>query len=185
MLKLNTSIKDRDLLQMSVMKALYRDVQVRIYGNNDGKLRIDECLSTRLCSKLEEYGKLRDGYIDPYEAGFLVYKGVAEFNGKTGEEAFEKIIGFIDDFLMFQVYLDLRKRGKRVSRGPRRRSLLLIEGSHVYEVHVMSEGEIITPRELAELSKYSLANARTPIAAIVDSTGIITYYSMAKSDIIK
>ncbi len=160
-------------------------VQIKLKSEGDGKLRVSECLSQRLCNKLEEYGKLREGYIDPYEAGFLVYKGIAEFDGRIGEEAFEKIIGFIDDFLMFQVYLDLRKRGKRVTRGPRKRSLLLIEGSHIYEVHVMSEGETITPHDLAELSKYSLANARTPIAAIVDSTGIITYYSMAKSDIIK
>jgi tRNA splicing endonuclease len=150
-----------------------------------GKLRLVKCLSERLCNKLEEYGKIKDNILDIYEAGFLAYKGMLEVDGKRGEDAFEKILPLIDDFLVFQVYLDLRKKGKKVIRGPVRRSLLLIEGAHVYEIHVLGEGELTTPRDMVKLAEYSSANARHPVVAIVDSTGIITYYTMRKSDSIK
>ncbi|MCE4614573.1 MAG: hypothetical protein F7B60_03495 [Desulfurococcales archaeon] len=159
-------------------------VQIKAEIESD-KLKVIECLSERLCSKLEEYGKIQDNGLDVYEAGFLAYKGLLEVNGKTGEDAFEKILPLIDDFLVFQVYLDLRKRGKRVIRGPIRRSLLLIEGSRIYEIHVLGEGEFTTPKDIVKLAEYSSVNARHPVVAIVDSTGIITYYTMRKSDSIR
>ncbi len=158
------------------------DIQVRVVTEGR-KLKIVECVSSRLCTKLEELGKLSpDGYLDVYEAGYLAYKGMLELNGKVGDTAFEKILPLIDDFLMFQVYLDLRKRGKRVIRGPAKRSLLIIEPNRIIEVHVLGEGEHITPGALADLADYSTANSRIPIVAIVDSTGIITYYNMRRSD---
>lgn len=159
-------------------------VQIKVIIES-GKLKITECLSDRLCSKLKEYGKIQDDYLEIYEGGFLAYRGMLEVNGKSGEEAFENILPLIDDFLVFQVYLDLRKKGKKVVRGPASRSLLLIEGSRIYEIHVLGEGENTTPKDIVKLAEYSSANARQPVVAIVDSTGIITYYTMRKSDSIK
>ena len=162
----------------------WMEVQIKAVIES-GKLKITECLSERLCSKLKEYGKIQDDYLEVYEGGFLAYRGMLEVNGKTGEDSFEKILPLIDDFLVFQVYLDLRKKGKKVIRGPIRRSLLLIEGSHIYEVHVLGEGEYTTPKDIVKLAEYSSANARQPVVAIVDSTGLISYYTMRKSESIK
>ncbi len=164
------------------MNETHDKIQIRVVTEGR-KLKVVECISSRLCTKLEELGKLSpDGYLDVYEAGYLAYKGMLELNGKVGDTAFEKVLPLIDDFLMFQVYLDLRKRGKRVIRGPAERSLLIIEPNRIIEVHVLGEGEHITPGALADLADYSTANSRIPIVAIVDSTGIITYYNMRRSD---
>ena len=143
----------------------------------NGKIYIGECGELRLCSKLRVDQRLdEDGFLDLLEAGYLAFQGLLCVEDKCGWDAFSIISRLVGDLSLLTVYIDLRRRGKRVIRGPLRDSLLVLGGSRSVEIHVLAEYREVNLSDLIGRLKLSVANNRNPVLAIVDRTGIITYY---------
>jgi len=112
-----------------------------------------------------------------YEAAYLVYRGRAAFMGESGWGAAFRLLGAAGaDVDVFFVFMDLRRRGRRPSVGLRRRTLVYRHGSGRYEVLVLSEGYPVKLEDLVEWSRVSASDGYTPIIAVVDRHGIVTYY---------
>ncbi len=161
-----------------VTRAGTRDVEAYARASLRGELRLVDCLSERFCSQLEAHGSLRDGVIDPLEGAFQAARGRIIVDGSTGWPAalrvVEALIGDVDYFI---VYYDLRRRGRRVRRGVRRRTLLVYYSPRrVAEVLVLSEGRRVTVESIIEWSRLASADGHEPVVAVVDSYGRATYY---------
>lgn len=143
----------------------------------DGGVYLGDCGESRLCNKLRADGRLgEDGFLDLLEAGYLAFQGLLCVEDKCGWDAFSIVSRLVGDLNLLTVYIDLRRRGKRVIRGPMRDSLLVLGGSRSIEVYVLAEYREVTLSDLIERLRLSVANNRNPVLAIVDRTGIITYY---------
>jgi len=81
------------------------------------------------------------------------------------------------DLETFIVYYDLKKRGKKVTIGPRPRTLIYSLGpGRAAEVLILSEGTYVKPMDIVAWSERAVADAHEPVVAIVDETGGVTYY---------
>ncbi|MGC9072427.1 MAG: tRNA-intron endonuclease family protein [Acidilobus sp.] len=115
---------------------------------------------------------MAEGQEEAYERAFSAVKDRGDW-----PEALNTIGSLGLDFELFLVYYDLRRRGRRVALGRRPRTLLVEERpSRIAEVLVLSEGRPVKPSEIAEWSRLAVSDSHEPVLAIVDESGIITYY---------
>ncbi len=120
------------------------------------------------------------------EALYLAYMGAARLIAGDGRE-----LGFEDAMLLyssvnpyawveFEVFHDLRRRGRLVVMGPRSHTLLMKKSrkSSGYSTYilVMEESRSIPVTALANFVEEAMKNGWEPLLAIVDRYGDIIYY---------
>ncbi len=150
----------------------------------DDGLFLRDCLSQRFCNQLVGAGSMSEGRIDPLEGAYQVAKGRLEVEGVDSGwvGALEVARRLLRDVDLFLVYYDLRRRGRRVRRGVRPRTLIVsYSGRRMLEVLVLSEGRPTSVRRIVEWSKAAAKDDYEPIIAVVDDYGIVTYYSARAS----
>ncbi len=158
-------------------------ILLRVLGN--GEVSIEK--GDREAAKLLGY-PAPPRSISIVEATYLVYSGQAQAVDEKGKE-----LGFQDlvslglrqspyAWVLFEVYLDLRKRGKIPVPGPRRHSILIRRSKgasrYTHYILVLEESRRIGVEELLSFVEESMHNGWEPVVAIVDRYGDITYYSM-------
>ncbi len=98
-------------------------------------------------------------------------------NDKDWQKAIKMIEDLHLDLETFIVYFDLRRRGKKVTVGPRPRTLLYnVTDNRTAEVLILSEGNYVKLMDIVRWSQRAVADAHEPILAIVDESGGVTYY---------
>ena len=144
----------------------------------DGKVIIISCIDKELCRSLEKAGYLEARVLDPVEAAYQLSRGRMLLEGcGTGWSCTLKLLqDFNVDIDVFAVYRDLRRKGRKPRMGFRPRTLLYEHNSRVHEVLVLSEGYVEKLSRIIEWGRQAAADNHTPIIAVVDRTGIITYY---------
>ncbi len=149
----------------------------------EGRVRVRECIAERLCQQLRGAGAMSGDSVDVLEAAYQVVRGrlVVEGYGSGWAGALKLVNDLLGDVDLFIVYYDLRRRGRRVKRGIRRRTLHMIRGKEVVEVLVLSEGTSTSVRELFEWSSLASGDDHVPVIAVVDGYGEVTYYEARAS----
>ncbi len=148
-----------------------------ILGVKGEGLRIVECFEERLCRILEDRGVLANGVLDELEAAYLIARCRARVGVECGWVKAIEVLSGPDKVDLFLVYYDLRKRGRRVVRGYRRRTLIVYRGSsRPVEVLVLSEGSLVTIGDIIEWSRIASGDGKDPVVAVVDGHGNVTYY---------
>ncbi len=160
------------------------DLYARITGDI---LRLVRCLSVRFCNQMRSAGSLKEDVIDPLEGAYQLARGRIKVenvpSGWIG--ALEVVYRLVSDVDLFIVYYDLRRRGRRVKRGLRPRTLIVeYSRSRILEVLVLSEGRYTSLMEIADWSKSAARDEHLPVIAIVDDYGIVTYYEARASNTI-
>ncbi len=121
----------------------------------------------------------------PAEALEKLYEA---YTAKEGGETFAKLMRELlrenpDIWVLFEVYLDLRKRGRLPAPGPRPNSLLLRKSKKdprfTRYILVLEESRLINIEQLYSFVEEARKNGWDPLLAIVDRYGDITYYSVA------
>jgi len=137
----------------------------------------------------KEIARLKDvptKTLHPLEALYLAYKGYVLHVKNCEEYTFEKLARILSrcnplTWAEFEVYLDLRKRGRIVSPGPRPHTLLVKmrrkSPKYDYYLLVLEEGRRIPLSLLSEFVEEARKNNWTPLLAIVDRYGDIVYYA--------
>lgn len=98
-------------------------------------------------------------------------------NLKSWDAALSVLREFNVKLEAFLVYYDLRRRGRRVRPGPRPNTLIYEDPSgKLSEVLILSEGSYIKLNDILEWSIRASADSHRPVIAIIDETGVITYY---------
>ncbi|MEM0366022.1 MAG: hypothetical protein QXR02_01170 [Acidilobaceae archaeon] len=145
---------------------------------SDEGIVLDKCIDSEFCSNLGRLGYIRDNIVEPLEVAYQASLGTIEFNGLSGWEASLQILSMLRIRLsLFLVYHDLRTKGKRVKARVKDNTLLIpLSPGKVLEILVLEEGVHMTLEGLAEWSRGVQALNHIPIIAIVDKTGVITYY---------
>ncbi|MGC8566164.1 MAG: SEN2-like domain-containing protein [Caldisphaera sp.] len=146
--------------------------------NKDNRLFIKECFIKDYCKQLEKYNIINDNRIDELEGIYLITIDKATINQKSGwSEAIELLRKMNLELHYYIVYYDLRKRGRRVWKGIRESTLIAeMPNQRKLEVLILKEGNEINPIKIANWSELAVADAHTPIVAIVDKNGEVTYY---------
>ena len=157
----------------------WRDAGVAIirFKLEDNNILIEECEDEKLCSSLKEHGYIVGDYIDPLEAFYLLSKGKAELNGSTGwRTALLLALTLGLDVDLAFVYIDLRRRGRKPRLGVRKRTLVYAWKGGRFEVLVLSEGYPVRLGDIVEWSRIASGDGYTPVVAVVDRHGTVTYY---------
>ena len=125
--------------------------------------------------------------LHPLEALYLLYTGVATVADSTGRRySFEDLVKAYSRvnpyaWVEFEVYLDLRKRGRLPVPGPRPHSLLLRrrkrEPRYTHYILVLEENRPVKLATLYSFVEEAAKNSWEPLLAIVDRYGDITYYT--------
>jgi len=155
-----------------------------ISGEGDGALIRDGAKeAARLLGYPNEPRK-----ISLIEAAYLIYIGNAEALTEDGQRlTFRDVISIALKrsayaWVLFEVYYDLRKRGKIPVPGPRPHSLLVRRSKkalrYSHYILVLEESRKLPIEELFSFVEEAMHNQWEPIVAIVDRYGDITYYSM-------
>jgi tRNA-intron endonuclease len=147
-------------------------------------IKVAACIDEAFCESLRRAGYLsEDGTLDPLEAVYQVSRGRAELEGCGGgwSCAIQMMAVLEIDLDLFTVYRDLRRKGRRPRKGFRRKTLLYEREGRIYEVLVLSEGYVETLRSIIEWSRQAAADDHVPIIAVVDRTGLVTYYEARAS----
>lgn len=115
--------------------------------------------------------------LDTLEAAYMAAAGKSPCPGVEGWEGALRILEKEGVWMpLFLVYYDLRKRGRRARRGVRPNTLVYSHGSRRVEVLVLEEGNAVSVGSLLEWSRIASGDGYTPVVAIVDRNGGITYY---------
>ncbi len=111
------------------------------------------------------------------EAAYSAASGKNLCPGFDGWEGAMRILAREGIWLpLFIVYYDLRKRGRKARRGVRTNTLVYGHGGRRVEVLVLEEGTGVEVRSLLEWSRIASGDGYTPVVAIVDRNGGVTYY---------
>jgi tRNA-intron endonuclease len=128
------------------------------------------------------------GEIHVIEALYILYTG----HGRAVDEE-DKNMGFKEvmeaysslnpyAWVEFEVYYDLRRRGRIAMPGPRQHTFLLRKSKkdprYTKYVLVLEESRRVTLDQLNKFVEEALHNNWEPVIAIVDRYGDITYYSI-------
>ena len=136
--------------------------------------------------------KLREGRVSeegvrelhPVEAAYLLYTGRLRLVDEAGREvSFAELFRRIQDgnlWILFIVYTDLRKRGRKVRIGFKPNTLYIDRGSETIEMLVLEENTYVSPQEVIEFVNSAVNKGYRPMIAIVDMYGDITYYDVSK-----
>lgn len=137
----------------------------------------------------KKLGRSITNWINCIELLYLVDKHMLKVNDPNmGNLGFAELVTIFSrinpqTWIIYEVYLDLRKRGRIVAPGPRPDTLLVKESKksrkYKYYVIVMETKRSVPLQALLSFLEEAIKNKWEPLAAIVDSYGDITYYSMA------
>jgi len=122
--------------------------------------------------------------LTPLETAYLLYKGRISATLDGREAGFRDLMAYYSRrnelmWVMFTVYYDLRKRGRKPVQGPSRNSLVFRDPrGNIVEVYVLEENRVISLTDVLEMLEASVRNGRTPVLAIVDRHGDVTYYAI-------
>ncbi|MCE4610720.1 MAG: hypothetical protein F7B17_01970 [Desulfurococcales archaeon] len=149
----------------------------------NSKVVVTACLDKDFCRSLERAGYLEDNTLYPIETAYQLSRGRLLLEGcGTGWGCTLRLLhDFSIDLDMFTVYRDLRRKGRKPRLGFRPRTLLYEHNSKVHEVLVLSEGYVERLSKIIEWGRQAAADNHVPIIAVVDRTGIITYYEARAS----
>ncbi|MET1129224.1 MAG: hypothetical protein ABWW70_07905 [Thermoproteota archaeon] len=130
--------------------------------------------------------------LSPVEALYLLYKHQDSFSvfDEEGNELdfvrFASIVSKVDPHLwsVFEVYLDLRRRGRVAVAGPRRYTLLVkrrkTDKRYTFYILALEEGRPIKIDLLDAFTEEAQKNKWIPVVAIVDRYGDVTYYEVSR-----
>ncbi len=124
--------------------------------------------------------------VELLEALYQVYRGKAILEYEGRELNLEEAIKLIANkcsrniWVEFEVYIDLRKRGRILSIGPKPNTLLMKKSKskqyYEYYILILEENKPIPLRILKDFIEEARKNSWKPIIAVVDRYGDITYY---------
>lgn len=119
--------------------------------------------------------------LDISEIAYLVYKGLAKVlvDGEPVDLSYLYFKLPADEYswAKFTVLLDLRERGRRARSGYSPRELLYVKGSEKVLVLVLEENTLIEASSILDWVRSALMRGYTPVVAVVDAHGDVTYYS--------
>ena len=156
-------------------------VVARLAGST---VRLEGCeCNSSLCASLEKHGYLQRGTLDPLEAAYQIASGRIELYGcgsgwRCALKAIPALSIRLDELI---VYMNLRRRGRKPQRGFRKHTLLYDHQGRTYEVLILSEGRPVRLGSLIEWSRQAVADNHVPIIAVVDRTGVVTFYEARAS----
>jgi len=126
--------------------------------------------------------------VEPIEALYLLYTGNAILlDEKENQLTFEELMKLYTKinpyaWVEFEVYLDLRKRGRIPVKGPREHTFLLRRSKkakqYTHYILVLEENRPVKIAAIYSFVEEALKNSWQPLIAIVDRYGDITYYSV-------
>lgn len=159
-------------------------IQLRLTADNSVIVEKEAQAASRLLGR-----SIREGArITLIEAAYLVYIGAAKVASINGKElSFRDLMRHALTknpyaWVEFEVYYDLRKRGKLPVPGPRPHSLLLRRSKkdprYTHYILILEESRRIEIETLTSFVEEALHNQWEPLVAIVDRYGDITYYSV-------
>ena len=138
-------------------------------------VKIPEAMKTKLEFK-------EGGLLHPLIATYLVYSNIAKIVDESGKElSLKEVINMFSDrnfWITFSVFLDLRKRGKKVEPGIEPNELIL--ESEKTKVYVFEENALVKARDLVSLVGRSMKQNYRVLIAVVDMYGDVTYYEVNK-----
>ena len=120
------------------------------------------------------------------ETAYLAYINLADIIINNNKTTFKDIIILYSRenphaWAEFEVYIDLRQRGRIVAPGPRSNTLLVkyrkIDKNYRYYVLVLEEDIEVPLTKLKSFIEEAHKNGWEPLLAIVDRYGDITYYT--------
>ncbi len=151
-----------------------------IESNN---IKVKVCSKRELCKSLEEQGYMSNWELDPLEAAYQAVRGRLYLDscGSGWKCALKILSEFGLSLDVFIVYRDLRRKGRKPRLGFRKRTLIYEHNSRIYEVLILKEGYLERLLDLIEWSRLASADNHVPIIAVVDRTGIVTYYEARAS----
>jgi len=124
-------------------------------------------------------------FLDIAEITYLVYKDFCEvlIEDRRADLAtlYSRFPRMDYAWSKFTVLLDLRERGRRAKSGFSPRELFYTKGSEKVLVLVLEENTLIQASKIVEWVKSAIMREFTPIIAIVDAHGDVTYYSASLS----
>lgn len=124
-------------------------------------------------------------FLDMAEITYLIYKNFCDVyigNSKFDLASLYSRFPQMDyAWSKFTVLLDLRERGRRAKSGFSPRELLYTKGSERVLVLVLEENTLIEASKIVEWVRSAIMREFTPVIAIVDAHGDVTYYSASLS----
>ncbi|MEM0340565.1 MAG: hypothetical protein QXN05_00090 [Acidilobaceae archaeon] len=152
---------------------------------SEGTLRAVNCEeAANICSSLRESNLMGPDYtLDKLEALYQLALGNSVYENEIGWNAVTKLLNKINVKLsVFLVYHDLRRKGRPVRTSPYPRSNLMLERSgKKIEILVLEAGSKVRLGDLVEWARLVQASNHTPVLAVVDELGVITYYEVLSS----
>jgi tRNA-intron endonuclease len=126
--------------------------------------------------------------VEVIEALYLLYTGLAvALDQQEKQYTFEELMKLYTKinpyaWVEFEVYLDLRKRGRIPVKGPKEHTFLLRRSRRIRQythyILVLEENRPISVSSIYSFVEEALKNNWQPLIAIVDRYGDITYYSV-------
>lgn len=119
------------------------------------------------------------------EVAYLIYTGRAEiFDDKGNKLSFEDFFSnYCSDrkaWILFTVYFDLRKRGKRAKPGLTNSDIIVEHQKESMRIFVTEENTQLSLQTIIEWIEDSLRKGYKPLMAVVDMYGDVTYYELSK-----
>jgi len=162
--------------------------------DREGRIVVDPEYSSHLRERGDYGREVGRGALEltPEEALYLVERGRLRVLDESGrelsrEELIEEFVERDREFwTRYILYYDLRKRGFIVKEGfsseliEYRIKKQSEEDVPKYVVFGVKEGRKISFSELERIVKYSLRSKKTPVIAVIDKEGNISYYQVSK-----
>ena len=127
-----------------------------------------------------------DRPIHPIEAAHLLYRRTGEVRLGGRRLTFEELLSLYARrnplaLAYYEVYLELRRRGRLPIPGPRENTLILIKSrrnpKQTHYILVLEEGRPIRVSQLAMFVEEARRRSLEPVLAIVDRYGDVTFYT--------
>lgn len=127
----------------------------------------------------------RGAVLDPLEVAYLLHEDRAVVYGEgrralTLRDLVEMFSDKKEWWLLFTVVHDLFKRGRVVKRGFGENDLILERDGHKYQIFVAEENVFLPISVVLEWVESSMSKGYTPVIAVVDMYGDVTYYRMSR-----
>jgi len=120
-------------------------------------------------------------FVDMAEVTYIVYKGLADIYLKESRCDLTTLYSSYPQmsyaWSKFTVLLDLRERGRRAKSGFSPRELLYVKGGLKVLILVLEENTLVSASEIADWVRSAIMREYTPVIAVVDAHGDVTYYS--------
>ncbi len=124
--------------------------------------------------------------VHPVEALHLLYRGTGEVTVGDERVGFTELLEMYAErnplaLAYYEVYLELRRRGRLPIPGPRENTLILIRSRRnprqTHYVLVLEEGRLVRVSQLALFVEEARRRGLEPLLAIVDRYGDVTFYT--------